>query len=386
MGRIRAGVIGAGFIGTAHIEALRRLGNVDVVALAGSSAASAEAKAKRLHVPRAYGSWQELIDDPRVDVVHNCTPNYLHYEIAMTAIRAGKAIVAEKPLGISSAETRKLWEAATQAGVVNAVVFNYRAYPMVQQARAMIRAGDVGEVRLVHGFYLQDWLLLDTDYNWRVDPALGGASCAMADIGSHWVDLAQYVTGLRIEALCSDVSTFVQSRRPLPVREGSGPGDREGGSRREVRVEVEDSATLLLRFAGAARGSAIVSQVAAGHKNDLHLEIHGARESLAWSQEEPNTLWIGRREAANSLLPKDPNLLSPVARCFAHYPGGHGEAYPDGLKNLFSSVYRAIEGDRPPAEDLADFPTFRDGHRAVLVIEAVLESAKGCGWVSVPLE
>jgi len=384
--RLRAGVIGAGFIGTAHIEALRRLGNVDVVALADDSRESAEAKAKALYIPRAYGAWQELIDDLQVDVVHNCTPNYLHFAIAMAAIRAGKAIVAEKPLGITSEETRKLWDAAKQAGVVNVVVFNYRGYPMVQQARAMIRAGDAGEVRLVHGFYLQDWLLLDTDYNWRVDPKLGGRSCAMADIGSHWIDLAQYVTGLRIEALCSDISTFVQSRRPSAARTESGPGDRDAGPQPELRVEVEDSGGLLLRFAGGAQGNAIISQVAAGHKNDLRIEIHGSRQSLAWSQEEPNTLWIGRREAANSLLPKDPNLLSPAARRFAHYPGGHGEAYPDGLKNLFLNVYRAIESDRPPAEDLADFPTFRDGHRAMLVIEAVLESAKGCGWVSVPLE
>jgi len=386
VGKIRAGVVGAGFIGTAHIEALRRLGNVDVIALAGSSRESAEAKAQRLYIPCAYGSWRELLEDRHVDVVHNCTPNYLHYEITMAALRCGKAVVAEKPLGISSDETRRLREAAQRAGVVHAVVFNYRAYPMVQQARAMIRAGEAGAVSLVHGSYLQDWLLLETDYNWRVDPRLGGASCAMADIGSHWVDLAQYVTGLRIEAVCSDLLTCVPVRRPFVAADPGATGRGGASPQREIRVESDDCGAFLLRFEGGARGSVVISQVAAGHTNDLRMEIQGSRQSLAWCQEEPNTLWIGQRGGANAVLPKDPGLLRAEARPFAHYPGGHGEAYPDGLKNLFSNVCQAIVSGSFPSEDQADYPTFRDGHRAMLVIEAILESHGRRGWVSVPAE
>jgi predicted dehydrogenase len=250
----------------------------------------------------------------------------------------------------------------------------------------MIRAGEVGAVRFVHGSYLQDWLLLETDYNWRVDPRLGGVSCAMADIGSHWVDLAQHVTGLRIEAVCSDLSTCVPVRHPVVAAD---PGATGGGSarlQREIRVESDDCGAFLLRFEGGARGSVVISQVAAGHKNDLRMEIQGSRQSLAWSQEEPNTLWIGQRGGANAVLPKDPSLLRPEARPFAHYPGGHGEAYPDGLKNLFSNVYRAIASGSLPSEDQADYPTFRDGHRAMQVIEATLESHKKRGWVPVQLE
>jgi len=384
MTTIKAGVIGAGFIGVAHVEALRRLGNVEVVAVAGSSLASAQRKAQDLHVPQAYGDWRQLVADPDVQVVHNCTPNYLHRQVNLAAIAAGKHIVAEKPLGVSSQETAEMLQAARQAGVVHAVNFNYRMYPLVQEARARLAAGELGPVRLVHGNYLQDWLLLATDYNWRIDPAVGGPSRAMADIGSHWCDLAQFVSGLLINEVCADITTFLpRRRRPRRAAEtfagvGQRPADFE-----EVPIASEDYGSILLGFQGGARGACVISQVSAGHKNHLTLEVDGATGSLAWNQEEPNTLWLGHRGAPNEVLPKDPSLLHAQAKPYAHYPGGHGEAYPDGIMNLFRNVYRFLQDGRDPRHEAADFPTFVDGHRAALVVEAIMRSAQERRWVAV---
>ncbi|MBM4467908.1 MAG: Gfo/Idh/MocA family oxidoreductase [Chloroflexi bacterium] len=382
MTTIKAGVIGAGFIGVAHVEALRRLGSVEVVAVAGSSLASAQRKAQELHVPQAYGDWRQLVADPDVQVVHNCTPNYLHRQVNLATIAAGKHVVAEKPLGVSSQETAEMLQAARQAGVVHAVNFNYRMYPLVQEARARLAAGDLGPVRLVHGNYLQDWLLLDTDYNWRIDPAVGGPSRAMADIGSHWCDLAQFVSGLLISEVCADITTFLpRRRRPRRAAEtfagvGQRPADFD-----ELPIASEDYGSILLGFQGGARGACVISQVSAGHKNHLTLEVDGATGSLAWNQEEPNTLWLGHRGAPNQVLPKDPALLHPQAKPYAHYPGGHGEAYPDGIANLFRNVYRFIQAGGDPRHDAADFPTFVDGHRAALVVEAIMRSAQERRWV-----
>jgi predicted dehydrogenase len=423
MTTIKAGVIGAGFIGVAHVEALRRLGNVEVVAVVGSSLASAQRKAQALHVPQAYGDWRQLIANPDVQVVHNCTPNYLHREVNLATIAAGKHIVAEKPLGINSQETAEMLQAARQAGVVHAVNFNYRMYPLVQEARARLAAGELGPVRLVHGNYLQDWLLLDTDYNWRIEPAVGGPSRAMADIGSHWCDLAQFVSGLLISEVCAEITTFLPvRRRPRRGTETFAGVDQRPAEFDAVPITSEDYGSVLLGFQGGARGVCVISQVSAGHKNHLTLEVDGATGSLAWNQEEPNTLWLGHRGAPNEVLPKDPALLHPEAQPYAHYPGGHGEAYPDGITNLFRNVYRFILDEAPshlasrnggcdgasegpaaprtggrcvgpaggsvnrpgdPRYDVADFPTFVDGHRAALVVEAILRSAQERRWVAV---
>jgi predicted dehydrogenase len=387
MTTIKAGVIGAGFIGVAHVEALRRLGNVEVVAVAGSNLASAQRKAQALHVPQAYGDWRQLLADPDVQVVHNCTPNYLHREVNLATIAAGKHIVAEKPLGVNSQETAEMLQAARQAGVVHAVNFNYRMYPLVQEARARLAAGELGPVHLVHGNYLQDWLLLDTDYNWRIEPAVGGPSRAMADIGSHWCDLAQFVSGLLISEVCAEITTFLplrrRPRRGAETFAGVGQRPADFADFEEVSIASEDYGSVLLGFQGGARGACVISQVSAGHKNHLTLEVDGATGSLAWNQEEPNVLWLGHRGAPNEVLPKDPSLLHPEAQPYAHYPGGHGEAYPDGIANLFRNVYQFILKGGDPRHDVADFPTFVDGHRAALVVEAILRSAQERRWVTV---
>jgi len=382
---IRAGVIGAGFIGPAHVESVRRLGDVEVVALAGSNQASAEAKARALSIPRAYGSWRDLVLDPDVQVVHNCTPNVMHHEVILATIAAGKHIVAEKPLGITSRETAELVRAIGRTALVGAVCFNYRMYPMVQEARARVAAGALGRLHLIHGCYLQDWLLLDTDYNWRVDARLAGASRAIADIGSHWGDLAQFVSGCRISAVCADLATFLPRRyRPAgEVDAFAKVAEDAAALRTEIAVETEDCGSVLLRSEDGAHGSCIISQISGGHKNSLRLELNGSLGSLAWDQERPDELWLGQRGGPSGILPKDLALLSETARRFAHYPAGHGEGYPDGFKNLLARVYAFIREGRDPRHETPDFPTFEDGHRSALLIEAILASHRQRKWVSI---
>lgn len=379
---IKMGVIGAGFIGPAHIEAVRRLGDVEVIALAASSQARAGQKAKSLHVPRAYGDWRALVRDNDVQVVHNTAPNYLHFEINKAVIAERKHLLSEKPLGINSKETHTLLRAARAARIVNGVCFNYRMFPLTQEMRARIAAGAIGDVRLIHGHYLQDWLMFESDYNWRVDATRGGPSQAIGDIGSHWCDLAQFVTGQRISALCADLNAFITSRK-RPVGEVETFAGSAQGQTEFMRVTGEDYGAILLQFENGARGVCLISQISGGHKNDLALEVNGTAASLRWAQETPEQLWVGMRDSANATLLKQPNLLTERARAFAHYPGGHIEGYPDGFKNLVARFYAFIRDGRDPQKDAADFPTFEDGHRAALVVDAILESARNRAWVNV---
>ncbi|TMC60241.1 MAG: Gfo/Idh/MocA family oxidoreductase [Chloroflexi bacterium] len=380
---IKIGVIGAGFIGPVHIEAVRRLGDVEVIAISASSQAHADAKAHALGVSRAYGDWRALVADKDVEVVHNTAPNYLHAEINRAVIAARKHLLCEKPLGVTPDETRAMLRGARAAKIVHGVCFNYRMYPMTQEMRVRIGAGALGNVRIVHGHYLQDWLMFETDYNWRVDPARGGASQALGDIGSHWCDLAQFVSGLRITALCADTNAFITSRQ-RPKGEIETFAASAAGETEFMRVSGEDYATVLLQFENGARGSFLISQLSGGHKNDLALEVNGTLASLGWQQEQPERLWVGQRDAANAVLLKQPNLLTERARKFAHYPGGHIEGYPDGFKNLVARFYAYIRDGRDRQKDAADFPTFEDGHRAALVVDAILRSAKERAWVAVP--
>jgi len=378
------GLIGAGFVGPHHVDAVRRLGNVDVVAVAGSSKASAQAKADALHIGTAYGSYQELLDDPAVHVVHNATPNYLHHEVNAAAIARGKHVVSDKPLAMTAVEAKSLLDLATKAGIVHAVTFNYRGNPLVQQARLAIARGDIGTPTFVHGQYLQDWLLKDTDYSWRLEPDKGGASSALGDIGSHWCDLAQHVSGLRITHVLGDITTTIKTRKkPTGSREAFQAGG--GGTTTDVDIVVEDLASVLVRFDNGAKGSFSVGQVCAGHKNDLRLEICGTKASFKWTQEEQNELWIGHRDAPNQILQKDPSLLDPGARGYAHLPGGHQEAWADAFCNLMRDIYGFIaEGKPASAAHPPAFATFEDGYRANCVVEAILKSAKAGGsWTKV---
>jgi predicted dehydrogenase len=386
MKRIGMGLIGAGFVGPHHVDAVRRLGYVDVVAVAGSNAASARAKADALHVEQAYGSYQELLDDPRVQVVHNATPNYLHYEVNAAAIAKGKHVVSDKPLAMTAAEAKSLLDQARRAGIVHAVTFNYRGNPIVQQARLAVARGDIGAPRFVHGHYLQDWLIKETDYSWRLEPDKGGASSALGDIGSHWCDLAQHVSGLRITHVLGDLTTTIPKRR-RPKAKGSREAFQAAGGEEteQVDITVEDLASVLVRFDSGAKGAFSVGQVCAGHKNDVQLEVCGATASMRWRQEEQNELWIGHRDGANQVLAKDPSLLDPEARRYAHLPGGHQEAWADAFCNLMRDIYGFIaagkkaDAPRPPA-----FASFEDGYRANCIVESILKSSgAGSVWTEV---
>ena len=379
------GIVGAGFVGPHHVDAVRRLGFVDIVAVAGSSQASAEKKAEALGARRAYGGYEALLADADVHVVHNATPNYLHYPVNAAAIAKGKHVISDKPLAMTSAEAKALVDAATKAGIVHAVTFNYRGNPLVQQARHAIKRGDIGPPHFLFGTYLQDWLIKDTDYSWRLEPDKGGASSALGDIGSHWCDLAQHISGLRITDVLGDITTTVKKRKkPRGSREAfqtAGAGEAFD----LVDIQVEDLASVLVRFDNGARGSFSVGQVCAGHKNDLVLEICGPKGSIRWRQEHQNELWLGHRDKSNEILQKDPSLLDDEARGYAHLPGGHQEAWADAFANVMRDIYGFIAAGKKPSDTHPPaFATFEDGYRANCIVEAILQSAKhGSAWTKV---
>jgi predicted dehydrogenase len=383
--RIGMGIVGAGFVGPHHIDAVRRLGYVDIVAVAGSSQASAEKKAEALGARKAYGSYDALLGDPDVQVVHNATPNYLHYPVNAAAIAKGKHVISDKPLAMTAAEAKQLLDQATKAGIVHAVTFNYRGNPLVQQGRLAIARGDIGKPHFLVGQYLQDWLLKDTDYSWRLEPDKGGASSALGDIGSHWCDLAQHMSGLRITHVLGDITTVLPTRKkPAGSREAFAAVDTNQ-KLEEVSIKVEDLASVLLRFDNGAKGSFSVGQVCAGHKNDLSLEICGSKASMRWLQEHQNELWLGYRDGPNQILQKDPSLLDAAAGAYAHLPGGHQEAWADAFANVMRDIYGFIAaGKKPGDQHPPAFATFEDGYRANCIVEAILESAgKGSVWTKV---
>ncbi len=375
---IHAGIVGTGFMGEAHLEALRRLPEVEVVAVAASRPDKAEAFARAHRVSQVHADALALVADPDVEVIHNCTPNHLHFPLNKAALEAGKHVLSEKPLALDSQETGLLAELAGRSGLVAAVNHCYRYYPLVEHMRGMVQSGALGRVHLVHGVYLQDWLLFKQDYNWRIDPARGGALRALGDIGSHWCDLAQHVTGRRITDVCAEKAT-IHDTRLRPTTEVATFARVDPRDAVEVPVTTEDYAAALIRFEDGVRGFFAISQVSAGHKNGLTLEIDCAEGSLYWQQENPNVLRIGRRDRPNEVLEKDPALEKDRTRRYAHYPGGHPEGYPDTFKNLFRNVYRHIADRSTPAE----FPTFPEAHQITRLLEAVDASHREGRWVKV---
>jgi predicted dehydrogenase len=377
----RVGVVGTGFIGPVHVEALRRIG-AEVVGLVGSSPEAARRKGEEISVP-AYDSLDDLLGAPGLTSVHITTPNYLHAPMVEQVLAAGKHVVCEKPLAMNVAEGERLLRLAQEAGVVHAVNFNIRFYPLCQQARAMVQSGEIGRLYGIHGSYLQDWLLRESDWNWRVEPELGVEMRAVADIGSHWLDLIGFITGQRVTRVFTDFVTILPRRRkptrPLETFAGKelAPDEYE-----EHPIRTEDFATVVLRFADGAPGVMTVSQVSAGRKNRLGFEINGADASLAWNSERPEELWVGRRERASELLQRDPALLAPEARSTTSYPGGHAEGFPDTFKALYRAVYRAVVVGAPPTAP--DYPSFADGVRALRLGEAIATSAREQRWVDVP--
>jgi len=374
---IGAAVVGTGFIGAVHVEALRRLG-VQVHGVVGSTRERAAARAVEIGLPQAYGSFQAMLDDPRVDVVHVTSPNHLHHEHSRAALRAGKHVVCEKPLAMTPAESADLLQMAEHSGLVHATNFNLRFYPVVQHVHGMVREGALGEVRLVSGHYLQDWLLLDTDWNWRLEPELGGVLRAVSDIGSHWMDLTTFLTGKRIVAVMADLATFIKKRR-----QPSGPMETFATGRGVKTVErdisTEDCATILLRYEDGTRGAVTVSQISAGRKNSLLFEVDGSTSAVGWNSERPDELWIGHRGRPNELLLRDPAILNEEGRRAASLPGGHAEGFADTFRALYAAVYRAVSAGKPSE----GYPTFADGHDEMLVCDAVARSHREQRWVEV---
>jgi predicted dehydrogenase len=371
---LKAAVVGTGFIGVVHVEALRRLG-VEVVGVVGSSPDRARAKASVYPLPPAYESFEQLLDDPKVDVVHLTSPNDQHYPQAKAVLAAGKHCVCEKPLALDSIQSAELVELAERSGLVHCTNFNIRFYPQVQEARYRVARGDVGRVWNVHGGYLQDWLLLPTDWNWRLDPAMGGKLRAVGDIGSHWLDLAQFVSGRTVEALFADLGTAIDVRqRPTgPVETFAAAS----GETEPVPMTTDDLAHILLRFEGGGRGSCVISQVSAGRRNSVSFEVDGAAGALAWSSERNEELWLGHRGRPNETLWRDPALSEGPVR--GAVPAGHHEGFQDTFKELYAAVYRAVAAGEPGD----DYPTFRDGHWENVLADAVLRSNDERRWVEV---
>jgi predicted dehydrogenase len=380
MKKIRTAIIGTGFMGKVHAENVRRLGNVEIAAVADYADEPARKFGQAIGVEHTTGDYQTLLKDPTIDAVHVLTPNALHYPMCKAALNAGKHVLCEKPFTVTSAEARELVDLAARTKLANAINHNLRYYPVVQQIRRMIEAGDLGDILIVQGTYSQDWLLYDTDWNWRVDSKANGALRAMGDIGSHWMDMIQHVTGLKISALCADLATFHKTRK-MP----KGPIETFAGKTlkpedyQPVAIDTEDFGAVLVHLGDRARGAFTVSQMSAGRKNMFAFDIYGTKSGVSWNQERPDELWIGQRNTPNALIIKDPSLLYPKAAAYADLPGGHSEGYDDVHKQVYKHFYARVADPSAPL----DYPTFEDGLLGMQLLEKVLESSKKNGWVTV---
>lgn len=378
--RSRAAVVGTGFIGPVHIEGLLRAG-VTVRGVLGSTVEKSQETAARFGIERAYETFDELLRDDAVDVVHLTSPNRFHYEQAVATLQAGKHVLCEKPLAMNSGESGELVRLAQQTHLHAGVNYNVRFYPICVEARDIIESGELGEIFHVSGEYVQDWLMMPTDFNWRVLSSEGGALRAVADIGTHWLDLVQSITGLSVESVMADLQTVHPVRqRPVGGVETFSGVKKQASDLRDVVIDTEDSGNILLRFGRGTRGLLHVSQVTAGQKNSIRFQIAGSKKSLSWCSNHPDELWIGNRGSANQVLLRDPSLLHARAAMHSQYPGGHNEGFPDTFKQLFRSFYNSVEGS---VEQLAPYPTFEEGHREILLCEAILESAKHERWIKV---
>lgn len=361
---MKTAILGTGFMGRVHLEAVRRLGNIEAVSVTSRDESAVRA----------------VMNDPSITAVHICTPNASHHPLAKAALEAGKHVLCEKPLATSASLASELVELAAKKNLRNATCHNLRYYPMVQHMRRMREAGELGEILVAQGTYSQDWLLYDTDWNWRIDSSQNGASRTLADIGSHWCDMTEHITGLRVASVCADLQTFHKTRKqPKGIVESFAGKTLSPDDYTEVPIDTEDFASVMIRLGDRARGAYTVSQVSAGCKNRLSIEIYGTKASVAWNQERPDELWIGQRNSPNQVIIKDPSLLQEGARSYADLPGGHSEGYDDTFKQVFRRFYKSIEDPSAPIE----YPQFTDGLRQLKILEAELASNKQRTWVEV---
>jgi len=379
--KLKAAVLGAGFVGRVHVEGIRRLGSVQVYALGASNKEQARRLGEELHVEKTTDDYHQILEDPEVDVVHVCTPNALHMPMVIDALNAGKHVICEKPLTTSVENARKMVALARDKNLRNCTFHNLRFYPMVQQMRRMCDSGELGEILVLQGTYSQDWLLYDTDWNWRIDSKSNGPSRCMADIGSHWCDMAEHITGLRITSVCADLQTFYTTRkRPRKSIETFAGKTLRPEDYDEVPIDTEDFGAVVFRMGDRTRGAFTASQVSAGRKNRLNIEVYGSKASVSWDQERPDQLWIGHRNSANQVMVKDPSLMLERARPYADLPGGHSEGYDDTFKQLFRRFYKAVEDPAAPIE----YPQFVDGLRQLQILETELSSSAARAWMDVP--
>lgn len=387
MNKIRVGFVGAGFVGPIHIENVRRLGFTDVVALAEINQEVADRAAINLGIPKAYGNWEDLVANPDIDVVHVTCSNVLHYPISKACIEAGKNVICDKPLTMNTGEAKELVILAKKRNIVNAITFNMGFYPMIQEAREIIARGELGKINLVYGRYVQDWLSKDTDYNWRVESKYQGKSRVAADIGSHWMQMVQMVLGKRITSVYADSTIFIPIRKkPLIEIPTYSEQELKPGEYEELKIDTEDHVTIMFKFEDGIKGVMIAAQVCPGRKNRIEWEIHGTGGSLSWHGEEPNQLWIGYRNKPNEIFVKEANLLSPGAREFTFYPGGLTEGYGDSWRGIFTRIYNYVKNEGHKKNIKPDFPTFEEGYRIMVVIDAVLKSIKENRWVDVKFQ
>ena len=376
--QLRAGIIGTGFIGPVHIEALRRLG-VQVAALCDLPE-RVNSAATKYAIPRAFEDYREMLRSPDIDVVHITVPNRFHCEMAMAALDAGKHCICEKPLAMNTRETAQIVQRANRARSVFAVNYNVRFYPAVLQLHNLVARGELGDIIHVNGSYFQDWLFKDTDYNWRLLPREGGQLRAVADIGTHWMDTVSFILGARIKSVFADLGIWLQTRkRPLGEVETFAKASA-AMKYAAYRVATEDFASVLLEFNNGTRGNLAVSQVAAGRKNCIRIEIYGSKKSAWWCSEDPEILHFGNRDTANELAIRGTPPFGPDAAPYIDFPAGHVEGFPDTFKMLFRSVYSHISHGEQ-GEQL--FATPVDGHHEVAICEAIHESHKTRRWIAV---
>jgi len=378
--RLRTAVIGTGFVGRVHVEAIRRLGFVDIAAIVDVNIAQAQRYADEFGAEKAVADYKEVLADPTIDAVDICTPNSFHAPFAKAAMEAGKHVICEKPLATSAAAAAELVSIASAKKLRNCTCHNLRMYPQVQNMRAMVADGDLGDILIVQGTYSQDWLLFNTDYNWRIETKDNGPSRTVADVGSHFCDMTEHITGLRITEVCADLQTFHKTRlKPKGQIEAFAGKTLSADDYTPFEVDTEDFGAVVFRMGDRARGAYTASQVSAGRKNGLSIEIYGTKSGVAWNQERPDELWIGHRNEPNQIIIKDPSLLKPKARAYADLPGGHSEGYDDTFKQIFKRFYGSILDPNAPA----DYPQFADGLRQLTILEAELASSKSRAWVEV---
>lgn len=373
----KAGVVGTGFIGVAHVEALRRLGNVEVTAITDTY--DHKIKAEMMNIPYSFTDYKEMIDTLKLDMIHICTPNNTHHEIAMYAMKKGINVICEKPMTKTSEEAKEMYEFAKEHNIVNAVNFHNRFNPMVHQMKRMTSGGELGEIISVHGGYIQDWLLLETDFNWRINSKESGQTRAVADIGSHWLDTVEYVTQLKVTEIFAEFLTYHKKRKKFlkPVETFSKA--EEDAEFEEIPIDTEDIAMVMLRFDNGAVGNAFISQMFSGRKNKISIFIGGSKQSAEWDSERLNEMVIGERDNFNKIFDKDPAILSPETQRIVDYPGGHVEGFPDTFKQCFRQVYNSIA----VKDKVYDFATFEDGYRQMILEDKIFESAESGKWVKV---